>query len=82
MWICWLSEWDPQSDREILCERVSGGRDWEAERGEPQAEDQLLTSDPEVVELLSIEFRLSRTGFHSEQQPTEEDTFFYMAAPL
>lgn len=38
-----VSERDPRSDREVLRERVSGGGDREAARGEPQAEGQLLT---------------------------------------
>lgn len=38
-----VSERDPRSDREVLRERVSGGGDREAARGEPQAEGQLLS---------------------------------------
>lgn len=46
-----VSEWDPRSDREILSERVSGGGSREAQRGEPSAEDQLLTLPFRAVQL-------------------------------
>lgn len=60
-----LPEWDPQSDREILCEWVSGGGDWEAERGEPKTEGQLLIqpeTDP-AQQLLCPELSLSGSAF-------------------
>lgn len=38
-----VSERDPRADREILCERVTGGGGREAPRGEPSPENQLLS---------------------------------------
>lgn len=59
-----VSERDPRSDREVLRERVSGGGDREAARGEPQAEGQLLTlwRTPWAGEHLCPEFSLSGSG--------------------